>query len=82
MGDDEQCSPQTTSPYGLERGYDNAKSYAGKQGVNYPGNRIRRKGEEAREALQCVLSAVQCHVSIEALERAVATVKAHLEADA
>ncbi|MEQ1490105.1 MAG: hypothetical protein ABL932_06095 [Terricaulis sp.] len=59
-----------------------SKQGANVSSLNYPGNRIRAKGEEAREALQCVLSAVQCHVSIEALERAVATVKAHLEADA
>lgn len=64
-----------------------ANRYAGNQqastsGLNYGSQRLRHKGEEAREALQCVLSAVQCHISIEALERAVATVKAHLEADA
>lgn len=44
--------------------------------------RIRPKGEEARHAIGIVLRALECDVSVAALERAVATVKAHLEADA
>lgn len=42
--------------------------------------RIRHKGEEDRQALQAILTALNGDLSIGALERAVATVKAHLEA--
>lgn len=37
------------------------------------------RGEEDRLALQTVLSALSVHISIRALERAVSTVKAHLD---
>lgn len=40
------------------------------------------KHEESQLALQYVLNAIRGDVSIDALERAVATVKAHLEASA
>lgn len=44
--------------------------------------RLLSKHEESQLALQYVLNAIRGDVSIDALERAVATVKAHLEASA
>ena len=43
---------------------------------------LRSKGQEAQEALRHVLDGTNRGLSISALERAVATVKAHLEAEA
>ena len=75
-GDD---GPTEAVRLGLQSGADAYDRFAANAYLHANPQRLWRKGEEARVALSCALQCLASGVSMEELERAVATLKAHFE---
>lgn len=73
----ERMERAQATQYGIE-GLAAGGRYSGRNAAYTSGRRLMAKGEEARLALAHILGSVESGVSIEALEKALATIKVHL----